>query len=85
VRGEITQIDNRVVILTCPWYLLVRSPAVRAVSEWYEWREVGGLQWNALSSILAQRAVTAFGRGVAHRRASDWEKEKKEAERKRGK
>lgn len=74
-RGEMTTIDSRIVILSCPWFLVGRSVAVQWVSEAYEWRETGALQWGALP-VPARCAVTAFGRGVSRRRMVDLERER---------
>jgi hypothetical protein len=79
-RIAAAHIENSRIILTCPWFLTLRSPAVSYVSELYEWREVGGLMWDSLP-VFARRAVTAFARGVNGRRAWDWEQDEKERER----
>jgi hypothetical protein len=75
-----TQIDNRVVVLSCPWFL-TSCVAVRWVSEMYEWREVGCVPWDSLP-VFARRAVTAFARGVSRRQAVEMEKSREEAEKK---
>jgi hypothetical protein len=78
-RGSLATID-KAALLTCPYYLLHRSPAVAYVAEAYEWREVGALSWDACPVPL-RRAVTAFARGVGRRRAHDMEQARKDAER----
>ena len=82
-RGEISQIDNRIVVLSCPWFLTYRSIAVQCVSELYEWRESGGLNWSDVP-VFARRAVTAFARGISSRQSHELEKIRKENESKRG-
>ena len=70
-----TSIDNQLTLLSCPWFLIVRSPAVAWVSELYEWREKGCVGWADLP-VFGRRAITAFSRGVSARR--DHEREKAE-------
>jgi hypothetical protein len=81
VPGTMTTIDRRFVVLSCPYYLTHKSPAVAWVAEAYEWREVGGLQYDALP-VFARRAVTSFARGVSRRQAREMERSREEAERK---
>lgn len=78
MRGEITRIDKRMTILSCPWYL-IRSVAVQHVAEMYEWREAGGLQYGSVP-VYARRAVTAFARGISRRQAHDLEEARRKAE-----